>query len=262
MMKLQEDMLIVSQKEVAEDIFELILQGELVDAMHIPGQFLQIKVPSHDLLLRRPISISSWNTQARTCTLLYRRGDTTTGTYLLSQLKEGQTVDILGPLGTGFSIDEVCEGEDVLIIGGGIGVPPLYELAKQLSKTGCKIKVLLGFARTEVKILEEDFAALPNVEVEVTTDDGSYGHQGHIGTLLEKLESSADAVYACGAPLMLKAVAKRFDNLERLYVSMEARMACGIGACYACVVPDKKDPEHALKVCQDGPVFKGNGVVI
>ncbi|BDM75721.1 dihydroorotate dehydrogenase B (NAD(+)), electron transfer subunit [Lactococcus garvieae] len=261
-MKLQEEMLIVSQKEVAEDIFELVLQGDLVDDMEIAGQFLQLKVPSQDLLLRRPISISSWNKQEKTCTLLYRRGDKTTGTYLLSKMSAGQAVDILGPLGKGFPVDEVTENDQVLIVGGGIGVPPLYELAKQLSKKGCTITVLLGFSRAEVKILEEQFAQLPNVEVKVATDNGSYGCRGHVGHLFNQLEQEVDAVYACGAPMMLKAVATRFETLERLYLSMEARMACGIGACYACVVPDKKDPEHALKVCQDGPVFKGNGVVI
>ena len=261
-MKLQEEMLIVSQKEVAEDIFELVLQGDLVDDMEMAGQFLQLKVPSQELLLRRPISISSWNKQEKTCTLLYRRGDKTTGTYLLSKMSAGQAVDILGPLGKGFPVDEVTENDQVLIVGGGIGVPPLYELAKQLSKKGCTITVLLGFARAEVKILEEQFAQLPNVEVKVATDNGSYGCRGHVGHLFNQLEQEVDAVYACGAPMMLKAVATRFETLERLYLSMETRMACGIGACYACVVPDKKDPEHALKVCQDGPVFKGNGVVI
>lgn len=261
-MKLQEEMLIVSQKEVAEDIFELVLQGELVKAMQDPGQFLHIKVPSQALLLRRPISISSWDSEAGTCTLLYRRGDETAGTYLLSEMRKGQTLDVMGPLGKGFSLAEVKEEDCVLLVGGGIGVPPLYELAKQLSKKGCQIKVLLGFARVGVKILEEKFAALPNVEVAVTTDDGSYGYMGHIGTLLDNYHDRVDAVYACGAPMMLKAVATRFDELDRLYLSMEARMACGIGACYACVVPDKKKPEHALKVCQDGPVFRGNEVAI
>ena len=171
-------------------------------------------------------------------------------------------MDILGPLGKGFPVDEVTENDQVLIVGGGIGVPPLYELAKQLSKKGCNITVLLGFARAEVKILEEQFAQLPNIEVKVATDNGSYGSRGHVGHLFNQVEQEVDVVYACGAPMMLKTVATRFETLERLYLSMEARMACGIGACYACVVPDKKDPEHALKVCQDGPVFKGNGVVI
>ena len=142
-MKLQEEMLIVSQKEVAEDIFELVLQGDLVDDMEMAGQFLQLKVPSEQLcFLRRPISISSWNKQEKTCTLLYRRGDNTTGTYLLSKMVAGQSVDILGPLGKGFPVDEVTENDQVLIVGGGIGVPPLYELAKQLSKKGCNITVL------------------------------------------------------------------------------------------------------------------------
>lgn len=257
MPQLQEMMTIVSQREVAKQIFELILTGEMVAELDLPGQFLHLTVPNSAMLLRRPISISSWDKAAQTCTLLYRAGDETTGTYALSRLTAGAVVDVLGPLGNGFPVDEVKAGEEILIIGGGIGVPPLYELAKQLEATGCQMTVLLGFASADVKILEAEFSALKNLKLKIATDDGSYGTQGHVGLLMDELTVTADAVYTCGAPAMLKAVARKYDALERLYISMESRMACGVGACYACVEHDKENENHALKVCEDGPVFRG-----
>lgn len=262
MPKLQEMMTVVSQKEVARDIFELVLSGELVQDLDIAGQFLHIKVPNDTMLLRRPISISSWDKATRCCTILYRAGDETTGTRVLSQLTADDKLDVMGPLGHGFPIEAVRADEHILVVGGGIGVPPLLELSKKLSQIGCQITVLLGFASIDVKILEAEFAELPNVELRITTDDGSYCAHGHVGLLMDGLDFTPDAVYTCGAPLMLKAVAKKYETLERLYISMESRMACGIGACYACVVPDKHDENHALKVCDDGPVFRGDEVVV
>lgn len=257
MSQLQEIMTVVSQREVAYNIFEMVLKGTLVDEMDLPGQFLHLAVPNGAMLLRRPISISSWDKSAKTCTILYRIGDETTGTYELSKLESGAKVDVMGPLGNGFPVAEVTSTDKILIIGGGIGVPPLYELAKQLEKTGCQMTILLGFASENVKILENEFSNLKNVTLKIATDDGSYGTKGHVGMLMNEIDFEADALYTCGAPAMLKAVAKKYDQLERLYISMESRMACGIGACYACVEHDKEDESHALKVCEDGPVFLG-----
>ncbi|CAM3033733.1 dihydroorotate dehydrogenase electron transfer subunit [Lactococcus hircilactis] len=263
---LQEMMTIVSQKEVAHHIFEMVLTGEIVLDLDQPGQFLHLKAPNESLLLRRPISISSWDKNKKTCTILYRIGDETSGTYALSALTEGQNVDVMGPLGHGFPLAQVKKDEHILLVGGGIGVPPLYELAKQLDQKGAKITVLLGFASKEVKILEEEFEALAHVSVNVTTDDGSYGTKGHVGGLMDALTTPVDAVYTCGAPAMLKAVYQHYHDLERLYISTESRMACGIGACYACVVHTKDDPTgasgHALKVCEDGPVFNGGEIIL
>lgn len=257
MPKLQEMMTIVSQREVASNIFEMVLKGELVEEMDLPGQFLHLAVPNASMLLRRPISISSWDKVAKTCTILYRSGDETSGTYETSKLQTGAKIDVMGPLGNGFPVDEVVSTDKILIVGGGIGVPPLYELAKQLEEKNCQMTILLGFASEKVKILEKEFAELKNVSLKIATDDGSYGTKGHVGMLMEEVDFEVDALYTCGAPAMLKAVAKKYDQLERLYISMESRMACGIGACYACVEHDKEDENHALKVCEDGPVFLG-----
>lgn len=262
MSKLQELMTVVSQREVACNIYELVVKGDLVQEMKLPGQFLHLAVPQSSMLLRRPISISSWDKATSTCSLLYRIGDETTGTYALSKLTQGETVDVMGPLGNGFPISEITPKDHVLLVGGGIGVPPLYELAKQLEEKDCQMTVLLGFATEKVKILEAQFARINNVTLRVATDDGSYGYKGHVGMLMEELALEPTAVYTCGAPGMLKAVARKYDHIERLYISMESRMACGIGACYACVEHDRKDPNHALKVCEDGPVFLGKQIAL
>ncbi|MFC4652291.1 dihydroorotate dehydrogenase electron transfer subunit [Lactococcus nasutitermitis] len=260
---LQEEMRIVSQREVARDIFELVLSGKLVQDMAVTGQFLNIKVPSESMLLRRPISISSWNKEDETCTLLYRTGDETSGTRILSECVVGQSLDVMGPLGTGFDIEKVQAEEHIVLVGGGIGVPPLYELAKQLNKIDCQITVILGFASADVKILESEFSDLENVELQIMTDDGSYGKSGHVGLAMEVLGFIPDAVFACGPAVMLKSVYANFaDSVVNVQLSLEARMACGIGACYACVVPDKNDENHAYKVCEDGPVFQAEKVVL
>lgn len=259
---LQENMTVVSQCEIARDIFELVLTGDLVQNLNKAGQFLNIKIPNDAMLLRRPISLSSWNKAERVCTILYRIGDEISGTRILSKLVAGETVDVMGPLGNGFDISEVIEGEDIVIVGGGIGVPPLYELAKQLNQIGCKITVLLGFSSVNVKILEEEFSNLSNVDLRITTDDGSYGAYGHVGLLMNSLDFTPHAVYSCGSSVMLQAVAHKYEDLDRLYVSLESRMACGIGACYACVVRDREDENHALKICEDGPVFSGREIIL
>ncbi len=263
---MQEMMTIVSQKEVAKSIFEMVLTGKMVDELGDAGQFLHLKVPVEGMLLRRPISISSWDKEKASCTILYRAGDETTGTYALSTLTAGQKLDVLGPMGHGFPVSDIKSGEKIVLVGGGIGVPPLYELAKQLNQQACDITVLLGFASENVKILEEAFAKLQHVKVKVVTDDGTYGQKGHVGILMNQLDFEPDAVYSCGAPAMLKAVYQKYEGLDRLYISTESRMACGVGACYACVIHTKDDPDgksgHTLKVCEDGPVFKGGEIVL
>ncbi|MDR0200071.1 MAG: dihydroorotate dehydrogenase electron transfer subunit [Streptococcaceae bacterium] len=259
MAKLKEMMTVVSQREIARDIFELVLSGELVQAMNQPGRFLNLAVPNPAQLLRRPISISSWDKKAGTCTLIYRIGSDQSGTYELSKLGAGDTADVLGPLGHGF---EVTENQEVLVVGGGIGVPPLYELTKQLIEKRNQVTVLLGFASKAVKILEKEFLDL-GVTMKIATDDGSYGEHGHVGLLMDALNFTPDAVFSCGAPLMLQAVAKKYsDTVANVQLSMEARMACGIGACYACVVHTPEGPAAAKKVCEDGPVFQSKEVVL
>ncbi len=260
----QEIMKVIKQKKLAPLIFELELQGNLVKEMKTPGQFLHIKVPREDLILRRPISLAKINPERKSCTLIYRV--TGQGTSSMAALNSGDFLDVLGPLGNGFTIDFVNKEDPVLIIGGGIGIPPLYELAKQLNKKGAKIVHLLGFQRKEVLFYEAEFRRLG--EVRISTDDGSFGVKGHVGDLLEQLTDDFQpaAIYACGANGLLKAVNQRFHDHPNAYLSLEERMACGVGACYACVCPLQNKGNEAKikmkKVCDEGPVFSTGEVVL
>lgn len=257
----QELMTIVSQKNIAPSIYELVLTGELVNEMHTPGQFLHIRVPREDLLLRRPISLAEINHDAGTCTIIYRvEGD---GTACFSQMASGEQLDVMGPLGNGFDLDAVSAGDTVFIIGGGIGVPPLYELGRQLKEKQAQLVFMLGFASKEVSFYEDKFKELGNVFI--STDDGSYGTHGHVGVLMAQAAvdyQEPTAVYACGATGLLRAVEARFLDHPHAYLSLEARMACGMGACYACICQSATDETKNKKVCDEGPVFKTGEVII
>ncbi|QCA28594.1 dihydroorotate dehydrogenase electron transfer subunit [Vagococcus xieshaowenii] len=258
----QENMKVIEQKTLAPNIFEMTLEGEMVQEMLVPGQFLHCQPPNRsDLLLRRPISISSIDLDNRQCKLIYRAEGA--GTVAMSQLSANQSLDVLGPLGNGFPVEDISEGELVIVIGGGIGIPPLYEVAKQAVLRGAKVIAFLGFASKEVMFYLEEFQALGDVHV--STDDGSYGTKGHLGLVLDEVLPLIEpsAVYSCGPTPLLAKVDQYFEEHPRAYVSLEERMACGVGACAACVcqTKDKKTKRMKLKkVCDEGPVF-ATGVV-
>lgn len=261
MMK-QEMMQIVKQKIIAKDIFELTLTGNLTKEMTTPGQFLHIKVPQQDLLMRRPLSLASVDQQKKECVVIYRTEGT--GTKRLSGLTSGGELDVLGPLGNGFKICDVKKEEHILLVGGGIGVPPLYELSKQLKSKGAIIHHILGFHDKSALFYIDKFKKLGTISI--TTDNGSYGIKGHIGAALpEYLESvTPDAIYACGPNALLKVINQQFLEHPRAYLSLEERMACGIGACYACVCHVADDPsgQKSKKVCDEGPIFKTGEVIV
>ena len=255
---LKENMTIISQREIAPRIFEMVLAGNMVQDMEA-GQFLHLRVPDPSKLLRRPISISEIDKEKGQATIVYRVERA--GTAILSQLKAGDKVDTMGPQGNGFDVAVVEAGQTALLIGGGIGVPPLVETAKQLSEKGVKVISVIGFATKDAVILEEKLRSYG--QVYVTTDDGSYGIKGYVSTVIDEFEWAADAIYSCGAPGMLKYVDKKFENHPHAYLSMEERMACGMGACYACVVHLKNEAEAANKrVCEDGPVFPTGSIIL
>lgn len=262
-MILQENMIIVSNVNIAPRVFRMVLQGELVNDIQNPDQFLQIRVPSPDKVLRRPISISEYDKVNKTCVIIYRVEGP--GLADVSQMTSGQTLDVMGPLGNGFDLNMPFPKNKALIVGGGIGTPPLVQLARELQAMGVEFTVLLGFAQKSAVILEAEFTEVAET-LKIVTDDGSYGSDGNVGVLMDAgIDVMAyDAIYACGASGMLKAVASRTVNHPNTFISMEARMACGMGACYACVVHVAGDEtgQTALKVCDQGPVFKANEVVI
>ncbi|PLS06490.1 dihydroorotate dehydrogenase electron transfer subunit [Neobacillus cucumis] len=249
---------ILSQKEIASDIYELTINGELVSQITSPGQFVHIKVSNGlDPLLRRPISISSYDFEQKSLTMIYRKDGR--GTSMLAELRPGMFVDILGPLGNGFSVDEISIGDTVLLVGGGIGVPPLYELSNQLVEKGVKVIHVLGFQTASAVFYEEEF--LKNGETYVTTVDGSYGIKGFVTDVMKELQF--DCIYTCGPTLMLRAIEQNYSD-KKVFLSLEERMGCGIGACFACVCKKKDDPTGVSykKVCSDGPVFRAGEVLI
>lgn len=259
----QENLQVLGQKQLAPNIYQIDLTGALLGKIQQPGQFLHLKPQASDLLLRRPISIARYDTVQKTASLIYRVEGA--GTKGFTTLKAGDVLDTLGPLGHGFPVDNVMTKENIFVIGGGIGIPPLYELTRQLTKRGANVYVFLGYASAQVMYYQAEFAAL-TPHLAISTDDGSYGQQGHVGQLfmaaLAKIQP--DAVYACGAKGLLQMVDGTFHDHPRAYVSLESRMACGIGACYGCVTHLQNDPTgtQSKKICDQGPVFHTGEVVI
>ena len=251
---------IVSNRLIATGIYDMTLtfDKDLSDAR--AGQFAQIFVPRGELLLPRPISLCGIDREKGTLRVVYQVVGK--GTDYFSKLQIGDPLRILAPLGNGFAI--FPKKKRVAIAGGGVGVPPMLELAKELKTKApdVEISVFLGF-RSE-PFLIQDFAAL-GVKLHVATDDGSVGFKGNVIALMESLGYSADVVYGCGPKIMLKSLNQWADaNGAMCFVSMEERMACGLGACAGCAIPvkDRKgDDWHYKKVCKEGPVFKGSEVI-
>ncbi len=227
---MKENMTIIANRQIAKDIYELTLAGSLVQRMRTPGQFVHMKVANSGPLLRRPLSLCDINQEANECTIIYRAEGA--GTMLLSQKLPGDTVDVLGPLGNGFSVSALSSGQRALLVGGGIGVPPLYELAKQLVNKGVFVTIVLGFQTKDVVFYEERFASFG--ETYVATVDGSYGMKGFVTDVIHHHRLSFHVLYACGPKPMLRALANEFPHQD-VYLSLEERMGCGVGACFACV---------------------------
>ncbi|WP_262172870.1 dihydroorotate dehydrogenase electron transfer subunit [Saccharococcus sp. Marseille-Q5394] len=258
-MIIQDRMNVTGQREIAKNIFEMKLTGKLVGEINSPGQFVHIRVSdSFEPLLRRPISIASIDYEAGEMTIIYRAEGR--GTQLLSLKKEGDEVDVLGPLGNGFPVDETSPGETAVLIGGGIGVPPLYELSKQLTAKGVNCIHVLGFQTADVSFYEEEFMRLG--ETYIATVDGTKGMSGFVTNVMETIGDGFATYYSCGPMPMLNAVQTAYSG-KKGFLSFEQRMGCGIGACFACVceTTDKTDKEY-IKVCSDGPVFPAGVVSI
>lgn len=240
------DCKILQKRCTAKDTFDVVLEAGTLVQTAVPGQFVHIAVPGKTL--RRPISICDVRPEQGALRIVFQiRGD---GTRILSELEEGAHMNVLGPLGNGYAVDDT--GRRVLLVGGGIGVPPLVYLAKQFGENA---SVALGFRSAEHVILEQDFASL-GCKTMVVTDDGSYGRRGVVTDVLRDLEF--DEIFACGPLPMLKALAgvARERNVP-LQVSLEEHMACGVGACLGCACKTRREDgsETYRHVCKDGPVF-------
>lgn len=251
----QERMTVVVQQPIAKNIFELTVEGSLAGEMAEPGQFVHIRVAdSFEPLLRRPISIASIDKEKNQFTMIYRAEGR--GTQILADKRAGDKIDVLGPLGHGFPVEQA--EKKAFLIGGGIGVPPLYELAKQLNSRGIETVHILGFESKEAIFYEEQFKALGDTHI--ATVDGSHGSEGFVTHILNELPQDFDTYFSCGPTAMLEAVQWAYPQKQG-FLSYEQRMGCGIGACFACVCRTTKSETDYIKVCSDGPVFPA-GVVI
>ena len=247
---------VVSNEKIADKIFRIELHGDIVCEMNTPGQFVNIKVNNgYEFLLRRPISICEINKDKNTFVMIYRADGA--GTIKISELKPGDLVDVLGPLGKGYDISSLEKGQTALLVGGGIGVPPLYELAKQFRNSGINTIHILGFNNKKDVFYEEKFAELGTTYV--ATSDGSYGEAGFVTNVIEDKKIKYDKYYSCGPLAMLKALTD-MDKEKIGYISLEERMACGVGACYACVC--EKQDGSISRVCYDGPVYDSKEIAL
>ncbi len=256
---------ILEIEKLKQDIYKFSIKAEEIVKSAKPGQFIEIRVvDAIEPLLRRPISIYNLRKEEGILEFIFQvKGK---GTELLADRKVGEKLDIIGPIGYGtFSIKEY---KKVAIIGGGIGIFPLYELAKELKKeTNTKVHTYIGFRTKDLITLEEEFKNVSD-KLTITTDDGSYGIQGFAINELKKdsQKETLDKIYACGPLPMLKAVqAYAKEQNIPCEISLEQKMACGIGACLGCAVKTAKSPADApvyWHVCKAGPVFNANDVEI
>lgn len=248
---------IVSQKQIAEQIYDLWLETRLAKDVH-PGQFVAV-YPNHEsTLLPRPISICEVSEDKRRLRLVYRVAGK--GTAEFASYGAGDSLEILGVLGNGFPIDK-AKGKRVFLMGGGIGIPPMLELAKRLD---CRKQILLGY-RDKDLFLQEDLARYGDVYV--ATEDGSVGTKGNVMDIIKAHGLAADVIMACGPMPMLRAIKKYAgENKIEAYISLEERMACGVGACLGCVCRTTKVDAHShvhnARICTDGPVFEAEEVDI
>ncbi|HZK25149.1 MAG TPA: dihydroorotate dehydrogenase electron transfer subunit [Oscillospiraceae bacterium] len=244
------EMEIIKHQAVSPEVRRLTLAGEITAQ---PGQFVQVGVTtSYDPFLKRPLSVHDW--RAGELTLLYRLAGR--GTCLLSAKKVGESVTVVGPLGQGFPLGGQ---RPAIVVAGGIGAAPLFFLLRSLQAAGKEVTFFYGARSAAELVLREQFQALATSYVEAT-DDGSLGRKGLVTDLLQAalLTDKAD-IYACGPEPMLRAVAKLAAGYQcRCYVSLEAQMACGVGACLGCVIPSTNGTY--VRVCVDGPVFAAEEV--
>lgn len=246
------EMKIIKTKQIATDTIEMQLEDDYITQTAVPGQFIYIAVPG--FTLRRPISIADTSKENNQLTILFKILGK--GTKELAKFKAGMTLDVLGPNGNGFPLDPQVNST-VVLIGGGIGVPPLYYLGKKLTEKNVNVISVLGFQSKDHVFYEEAFKALG--QTIIVTDDGSYGEKGFVTDVLSGLPAF-DMFYSCGPTGMLQAVTKRLENKPG-YISLEERMGCGVGTCAACVIPTNT-AEGYKKICHDGPVFSAKEVIL
>ena len=238
---------VIRQDEIAYEIYSLVISAKEIADRAKPGQFVNLFSADGSRLLPRPISICEIDKNNGTIRLVYRVAGA--GTKEFSALTSDHTIEVMGPLGNGFT----PEGSKAILIGGGIGIPPMLELAKQLD---CEKSIVLGFRDEE--FLSEEFE--PYGKVYKSSDAGNIGVKGTVMDAIKEYGIKGDIIYACGPLPMLRAISDyALSNGIKAQISMEEKMACGIGACLACVCKSKDIDDHSKvnnkRICKEGPVF-------
>lgn len=251
--KFEEMVSVARQEKIATDIYSMWLRTDKIAAKAKPGQFLSVYCNEGSRLLPRPISICEIDKAEGLIRLVYRIAGK--GTEEFSGFHEGAQVKVVGPLGNGFTLKD----KKAFLIGGGIGIPPMLELAKNLD---CEKQIIAGYRNDEL-FLADEFEKYGKVYI--ATEDGSVGTKGNVLDAIRENGLSADIIYACGPTPMLRALKEyATENDIECWISMEERMACGIGACLACVCKSKDKDAHSnvnnKRVCKEGPVFRAEEV--
>lgn len=286
--KFEEIAVVVDQNALGSGIYDLTLKTTNIAKAAKAGQFVSVYSNDRSKLLPRPISLCGIDRDEDTIRIVYRVTGENTGTEEFSKLVMGDRIRILGPLGNGFTVEP---GKKAFLIGGGIGVPPMLQLAKDINSgvvqtTGavdtntqekgqteekqinghgkkiCDMNIIMGY-RDEITFLLDEFKE--QADSFVATEDGSVGTKGNVIDAIKENGLEADVIYACGPMPMLRALkAYAMEHDMECYVSMEERMACGIGACLACVCKTKDKDAHSnvnnKRICKEGPVFNAKEV--
>lgn len=248
---------VISQVQLAPGIYDMWLETKLAGSA-VPGQFIGVYTKDKSRLLPRPISICEVREDKKALRIVYRVAGA--GTEEFAGYKAGDAVEVLGTLGNGFPLEE-AEGKKVFLMGGGIGVPPILELAKRMN---AEKQIIMGY-RDSQTFLREDFEKYGKVYI--ATEDGSVGTRGNVMHAIAENALEADVIFACGPMPMLRAI-KTYaaEHGIKAYISLEEHMACGVGACLGCVVKTKEKDHHShvnnARICTDGSVFEAGEVEI
>lgn len=257
--KKKESAVVYRQTQIAAGIYDMWIDTSIADQAR-PGQFISVYTQNQSALLPRPISICEVDRENSRLRIVYRVAGKGTGEF--ATYKSGHRIEVLGTLGTGFPLEEAKE-KRVFLMGGGIGIPPMLELAKEIDGALSK-DIIVGYRNKEL-FLAEDLKKYGTVHI--ATEDGSVGVKGNVMNAIEEEGLCADVIFACGPMPMLRAI-KAYAREKGIpaYISLEERMACGVGACLGCVVKTKEIDHHShvnnARICTDGPVYLAEEVEI